>query len=220
MSTDPFKTNLGDDSDAKLLDRVLAGDRSALEEFLLRNYDWLLGYIKSKIPPAGRGILHPDDVIQEAYCRIFRNLDAFKPQGRAQLYSWLQTIARNAIFDSLRRQKRDRNVASESSVSSSGSGGGQEPESGVGPLIAEMATDQNPRASQFMQAEELHGAFHVALGDMPDEYRQVLEMLYLKGKSIEEVADALGKTVDSIRGLRMRARQQLRESMVRLSKYV
>ena len=79
----------------ELVQRVLGGDRGALEEFLLRSYDWLERYIQSQIPPAKRGQIRAEDVIQEVYLKVFRKMDSFRPEGRGQLFSWLQTVARN-----------------------------------------------------------------------------------------------------------------------------
>ena len=87
-------------------------------------------------------------------------------------------------------------------------------------LVELLAIDNNPRASQCARTDELHHAFRVALSTMPDDYRRVIELLYIEQQGIEEVAEQLGKTVDAIRAIRMRARRQLREAIVRLSRFV
>jgi len=197
-----------------LIERVLSGDRSALEEFLLRHYDWLEAYVRRRIPLNQQGLIQPEDVIQEVYLRVFQAADRYRPQGRGQLYAWLQTIARNVLTDTFRKRKpggakidvdSDRQIFENDELRN---------------LLEGLAVDQNPSASQHARLKELHQAFLVALGNLPGEYRQVIELLYLQQQPIEAVAEKLGKSVDAVRGLRMRARRQLRDAIDRLSRFI
>ena len=192
------------ESSDELTKRVLEGDRAALEELLLRNYEWLENYIKKMIPAHKRGLVNPEDVIQEVYFKLFRSVNNFEPQGRAQLFSWLKTIARSTLFDAFRREKQRANDTTAE----------------MQRVMEQLVLDDNPRASQFVQVAELHRAFRLALGSLPEDYRKVIEMLYLEQQDMETVASELGRTPDAIRGLRTRARNALRESLVRLSNYV
>ncbi len=198
----------------ELVQRVLQGDDSALEEFLLRNYDWLERYIEDKIPVSKRSLVSAEDVLQEVYLKIFRSLGKYRPEGRPQLYAWLQTIARNTLFDELRKRKR-HNVALEADVPAAASD-----QSGIHNLITELAIDDDPRASHHARAGELHQAFYDALATLSDEHRQVIELLYVQQQSPEVVAQQIGKSEDAIRGLAYRAKQRLRDEIVRLSRYI
>lgn len=208
VETDP---GLGDD---ELIGRVLEGDPVALEEFLLRNYAYLESYIQKRIPAGKRGLVRSEDIIQEVYLKVFTKIQSYKPEGKPQLYAWLQTIARNTLFDALRKNKRD-DVAVAPEVASPVQDSDE-----ILNIIELLAVDQNPRVSQDLRRKELHQAFRVALGSLSGEYRQVIELLYIDHLQIEDVAEKLGKTVDSVRGIRMRARRQLRDSLVRLSRFV
>ena len=199
--------------DEILITRLLTGDAQALEAFLLLHYDWLEGYVRRRIPVGQRGAIASEDIIQEVYLRVFRNLDAFRPEGREQLFSWLQTIARNTLFDAFRKNRRQSRVASESNLP-------QEQDERLISLMQQLAMDPDTRVSSFVRAKELRRAFWVAMGALSNDYRRVIELLYIEQVPIEDVAEELGKTVDSIRGIRMRARQQIREALVRLSNYV
>ncbi|MEZ6091137.1 MAG: RNA polymerase sigma factor [Pirellulaceae bacterium] len=203
------------DREDELVRRFIGGDRAALEELLLRNYDWLEAYISGLISKEQRNLVQIEDVIQEVYLRVFRKLDSFEPEGRGQLFSWLQTIARNTLFDILRTQKRKRKsipAVSNQVLSNEG----DELQS----FIEQLAAGDDSRVTRFVQAKELRQAFWVALTTLTDDYRRTIELLYIEEKPIEEVAEALGKSVDAIRGIRTRARNQLREALVRLSLYV
>ncbi|QDV66477.1 ECF RNA polymerase sigma-E factor [Rosistilla carotiformis] len=200
-------------TDDSLVERVLGGDRAALEELLLRNYDWMERYVKRFLPASNRSTLSPEDIIQDVYLQVFRKIGSFEPQGRGQLFAWLQTIARNTVFDALRKVKR-----SPSALCSQVAAGSESGE--LKGLIEELAVDKNSRVTQFAREKELRSAFWVAMGTLPTEYRQAVELLYVQELPIDEVAAQMGKTVDAIRGIRMRARKQLQASLVRLSRYV
>lgn len=202
-------------STERLIHSVLDGDRAALEELLLRNYDWLERYVIRFIPAERRGTLCPEDIIQDVYLQVFRKIDSFRPEGRRQFFAWLQTIARNTVFDAMRKAKRN-NSSSWSQIAALTTG----PSSELKGLIDELAVDKDTRVSQFVHAKELRNAFWIAMETLPTEYRQTVDLLYVQELPIDEVAQQMGKTVDAVRGLRMRARKQLQAALVRLSNYI
>ena len=50
-----------------------------------------------------------------------------------------------------------------------------------------------------------------ALGQLPDDYREVLILRHLEGLSFPEVARRMGRTVDSVKKLWARALARLRQ---------
>ncbi|TWU03686.1 RNA polymerase sigma factor [Neorhodopirellula pilleata] len=207
------QSNAEPSGEDELIAKLLAGDESALEAFLLTHYQWLDQYIQRRIPANQKGRINSEDIIQEVYLRVFRNLPSFRAEGREQLFAWLQTIARNTLFDAFRKHRRDGKVTNEADAPAQN-------EDNINHLIEEFAVSSDPRSSQCLRVKELRQAFYVALGGLPEEYRQVIEMLYLQQLELPDVAERLGKSEGSIRGIRTRARQQLREALIRLSLYV
>ena len=58
-----------------------------------------------------------------------------------------------------------------------------------------------------------------ALASLPEDQREVIQRHYLQDQSFEEIAHALGRTKDAIRGTCYRARRNLRALMGRSSLY-
>ena len=52
-----------------------------------------------------------------------------------------------------------------------------------------------------------------ALGQLPDDYREVLILHHLEGLTFPEVARRLGRTLDSVKNLWLRGLARLRRSL-------
>lgn len=195
------------------IDRALTHDRDALEELLLLRYDWLREVAQRAIPSTRRDVITADEVLQESFVHVLRGYDSFAPQGgEASLFFWLKTIVQNVARDALRKMARSREAAmTDWAASSHGDSGA---------VICSLAISDDPRASVVAQGAEMTQAFRVALDNLDPRYKQVLELLYFDQLSVEQTAQRLAISPASVRGLRQRAREKIREAMVRLSHFV
>ncbi len=201
-------------SDRSTIDRALAHDRDALEELLLLRYDWLRDIAYRAIPVAFRERVAADEVLQDAFVRVLRGFASFEAHGgEASLFFWLKTIVQNAAKDALRKCSRQREAAMTDHGSSRNS-------DSVNEFINSLAVASDPRASVIAQGQEMTQAFHVALANLDAKYKQVIEMLYFEQLSVEQAAERLDTTPAAVRGLRQRAREKIRDAMVRLSHFV
>ena len=87
-------------SDGDLVDLALEGDQRAFAELVRRHDDRLRGLAYKLLGDRHR----MEDAMQEAYVRVYRNLDRFRRD--AELGSWLYRIVYNACIDELRRVGR------------------------------------------------------------------------------------------------------------------
>src|SRR5690606_35125118 len=81
-------------------------DHERAFRLILKNYKERLYYLIRKIV-----IDHDDtdDVLQETFVKIWRNLEKFR--GDSNLYTWLYRIATNEALTFLRRRKESRNIS-------------------------------------------------------------------------------------------------------------
>ncbi len=199
------------------IERALTNDRDALEELLLLRYDWLRDVALRAVPAGLRERVSVDEVLQESLVHVLRNFDGFESRGgEASLFFWLKTIVQNTAKDALRKFARSRETAMTDHTSTKSSHSSDS----VSILISSLAVSNDPRASVVARGHEMTHAFHVALANLAPKYKQVLEMLYFEQLSVEQVAEQLGTTPAAVRGLRQRAREKIRDAMVRLSHFV
>lgn len=156
--------------ETKLIDRAKRNDRGALEELFRTNYPILLGALVRII-----GDVHvAEDVAQDAVLRSIVNLERYEP--RAKFSTWLITIALNIYRNKLRTAGR------------------------------EVASGDTGFASQGSGSVEDEALEHVAMDEaaallsvLAPEKRQVFVLKHYYGFTYEEIADAVGCPVGTVR---------------------
>jgi RNA polymerase sigma-70 factor (ECF subfamily) len=88
------------DSDATLVDRARAGDRSAFDVLLRRHHPRLVSVCARILGNRGDA----EDAAQNALISIVRNIATF--DGRSSFGTWAHRIAANAALDELRKRIR------------------------------------------------------------------------------------------------------------------
>jgi len=74
---------LDEQNEHELLMRAVAGDRASLERLLLMHYVPLSRRIAAKLPLMGQGVVAVDDVLQQTFMQVFRDIATFHPQTDA-----------------------------------------------------------------------------------------------------------------------------------------
>ena len=137
------------------------------------------------------------DAAQETMLRAWRSIATFR--GDAQLETWLYRLAVNCCTDALRR-KRLRAAQSSEELRENGF----------------EAVDPAPQPEQRLLASEEQSDMQRALSLLPDEQRTALLLSAVEGRSYEEIADATGVAVGTVKSRISRARMRLLELMGRV----
>ena len=172
--------------DRELVRRCQQGDRSAFDELVRRHY-------KRAYALALRMLGNRDDAsdaVQQAFIRAYQGLAGYR--GGAAFSTWLYRIVVNVCLDMSRRSKR----ANAASLSRSPEE--EAPEK-------ELPDDRLGPAEKALQAARVE-AVHKALQHVQPTYRAVLVMYELQGMSYEQIAQALGIPVGTVKSRLNRAR--------------
>ncbi|MGD9956020.1 MAG: RNA polymerase sigma factor [Candidatus Nanopelagicales bacterium] len=128
----------------------------------------------------GRGVGSPDDVTSEVFLAAFTQIEGFTGDGAA-FRSWLFTIAHHKAVDVLRR-KVD---------------------------VAEYTPESDPRlaasAEQDALDEIVDEDVRAMLAGLTPEQREVLLLRTLGDLSVEQVAEATGRSIGAVKQLHHRA---------------
>jgi RNA polymerase sigma-70 factor, ECF subfamily len=134
-----------------------------------------------------------DDCSQEVWADLLKNLPNFKLESsRGQFSSWLYSIVRNKALDVVRRQSR-------------------RPEIDLSPgIVAQRCADYTEPA-QILVSQEDHQTVRRGLAHLTAQNYQVLNLRYLQGQSVPQVAQSLGITPQQVWTQEHRAKRKLRE---------
>jgi RNA polymerase sigma factor (sigma-70 family) len=74
--------------------------------------------------------------------------------------------------------------------------------------------------SRVMRREDAVAAMMACIARLPEDYRQVIQRMYLEEKPLKEIAADMGRSEDALRRLAGRAVEQLGRCMGRASRYL
>mgnify|MGYP004703204533 FL=1 len=88
-------------NETALIKKCQRGDRQAFDDLIRLYYDYIFGFfLKSTMDKD-----LTEDLTQETFLKMIRNIERFVPDGRAGFGTWLVTIAKNSYIDHLRRNR-------------------------------------------------------------------------------------------------------------------
>lgn len=186
------------DADALLVQRALAGDGRAFELLVVK-------YQRRVERLIGRLVRDTDlvqDLAQETFVRAWRALPQFR--GDAQFYTWLYRIAVNTAKKALQELKRDPIVTMSALQSTDEGDETSQPEQ---ELTANMADAETPDA--VLASKEIAQAVQAAVEALPAELAQAITLREIDGLSYEEIAQALGCPIGTVRSRIFRARETI-----------
>lgn len=162
--------------DPEIVAHVLAGERAEFEMLVRRH--------NQRLFRAARAITRSDteaeDVLQQAWLDIYRNLAQFR--GDAQFSTWATRITVNAAIAHARKR----------------------------PVIAEVIdTPGGESPDDAVEAAQLGRLLEATLAQLPQGYREVMVLRDVLELDTAETAECLGVTAEAVRVRLHRARAQV-----------
>ena len=148
-----------------------------------------------------------EDVVQETLLRALRDLDHYDPaRGAGCIFGWLTGLARNEI-------RRHRTRASR----------GLSLDELWERMDAELLDvyrrlDAGPYSDAVLEREETRTMVNAAMAQLPPHYREALEAKYVAGRSVRDMAAALGQSEKAVESQLTRARQAFKATFSALAR--
>ncbi len=179
--------------DHDLVRRATAGEEAAFAE-LVRLYERRAWRVARNMVP---GDEDARDLVQEAFLRVFRNLERFDYQHAFS--TWLYRIVSNLAIDHLRRRRK---TWSTSSVDEDDA-----------PL--EMEDESAPAPSAALESSETQDEVRACLETLAPHFQSVLVLRELEGLPCTEIAEIVGATHVTVRWRLHRGRKLFQEEWER-----
>ena len=192
-----------------LLAQATAGDREALVELLIANYDQLAAHTARKMSSQDRRFLSVDDIVQQTFAQVIQDIGRFTPRTDDSFCAWLKKIAEHRLQDAVRRRKREQRA---------GNIGPRAEARSVAELVELLSAGSHTPSGSAARHEAIAAVQH-SINALPDDYRQAVQLRLLQGKSLEETAVLMHRSPRAVQGLVDRAKKKMRAALGRISLY-
>jgi RNA polymerase sigma-70 factor, ECF subfamily len=134
------------------------------------------------------------DLTQDVFVRVYRNLHRYQP---GTFDGWLYRITKNLFLDQVRRRRRVRlEVLPEEEW--------------------KVPASADPGPADVVERRTLEARLERALAELPPSFRLAVILCDVEGQSYEEIQQATGWPLGTVRSRIHRGRRQLREALERL----
>jgi RNA polymerase sigma-70 factor (ECF subfamily) len=189
-----------------LLNAARHGEAERFGELLERYRHYLRLLARIQIGQRLQSKIDASDIVQETFLEAHRHFVNFRGATEAELIAWLKQILAGNLANLLRRyigtQARDvlleREIADAIDRSSMA----------LDAAFVARCSSPSHEVSQREQAVLLANALEA----LPEDYREVIILRHFEGLTFPKVAERMGRSVDSVEKLWLRAVTRLRQS--------
>jgi RNA polymerase sigma-70 factor (ECF subfamily) len=192
----PVAADLEEARDRDLLRRIGRADEEAFRELFRR-------YSPTAMALARRVVRQPfiaEEIVQEAFLAAWRNAEGYN-EGRGSVRGWLMTMVHHRAVDAVRREESQRRRAEDAQAEDV-----LAVEDPADAVVARLGLPEERRAVR------------AALGDLPAEQRQVIELMYFDGLSQSKVSEQLGLPLGTVKSRTLLGMRRLRSSLIEVER--
>jgi RNA polymerase sigma-70 factor (ECF subfamily) len=188
-------------TDRRIADRLLRGDEAAFDALFESFFPRLYRFALSRVAGDGE---EARELVQQTFCKAFERLDSYR--GEASLYGWMCQILRNVLIDRARRRRTEGRYivpADDDAVAR--------------PLVETLRSPASGEPEHALTRLDLLQLIQATLDYLPSHYGDVLELKYIDGLTVREIAQRLAIGPKATESLLTRARGAFREAIVAIS---
>lgn len=189
-------SNFDLDSVRVLIGKAREGDQGAQSDLAQQIQGYVTMMADRRLHRSLRANVNPSDIVQQTMIKMVNGIGDFRGDSKEEFFGWINQIVTNESANAnreLKRKKRDirRQTPLETDDKNAGPGQGLK--------------DYNPTPGTNAISNERIELFHLALANLTPDYAEVITLRNLEQLSFKEVAERMGRTVDSVSKLWFRA---------------
>lgn len=184
------------ESDQVLVERTIQGDRDAFGALAERYYRMISVLAIQKTGHRADA----EDIVQEAYVKAFRALPSLREGSK--FAAWIYNITLKLCIDWLRRrERRDGTVPFDDDA--------------LGHSTSGRLARPTQRIGEDLETQDEQARILRSMGALPDKYRLVITLRYVRKMSYKDIADHLGEPAGTIANRLHRATRMLQDRLGR-----
>jgi RNA polymerase sigma-70 factor (ECF subfamily) len=183
------------EKDQNLVQRVQRGDKVAFE-MLFTKYQRRVSRLVSRFV---RSEAEVEDIVQESFIKAYRALASFR--GDSAFYTWLYRIAVNTA-------KNHLVSASKRPISLSQFEKNDDDDFQEDIFMSDAATPESE-----LITKQIAETVNKSMNELPADLREAIMLREIEGMSYEDIADAMGCPIGTVRSRIFRAREAISEKI-------
>lgn len=191
-------------SPQSLLEQARAGDSMSLGQLMELHRVYLRILANQEIGRQLQGKVGASDIVQEVFLKAHRQFSGFEGTQVYQFEKWLRTILAGTLANTVRHyfgtQARNPQLEREMLFRFDQSTC----------ALSQIIADPQSSPSQQAQRVEMGSIVAKAIGQLPQDYQDVLMMRHVEGLTFPQIAQRMERSVDSVEKLWLRGITSLR----------
>jgi RNA polymerase sigma-70 factor (ECF subfamily) len=185
------KNNSPEESEAVLIKKVKNSDMVAFEKLFDAYQGKLLSFVRMTLSRDA------EEIVQDVFVRLWETRDALDPQK--SLKSYLYTIAKNRLYDNLRKSLYQKKYLEEAAI--------------------EQTSNYNT-FEDYINLKETERVLNDLIQLLPEKRRKVFELSRFEGKTYRQISEEMSISENTVDSQIKKALAFLRQGFIKISSYL
>ncbi len=180
--------NLDELNDYDIIKRCLSGDKDIFSVLVSRYKNLVYSIILRMITNSEEA----NDLAQEVFIKIYKNLEKYYPQYKFS--TWVIRITTNHVID-YRRMKKQDNVP-------------------IDDVSYDLSSDESPESLYLKKERKI--SIEKLVSELPEMYKIPIVLYHQQGLSYQEIAQVTDESLSKVKNRIFRGRRMLKESLLKM----
>ncbi len=189
-------------ADLKLAKALMKGGELTFNQFFTDYYPRVFRFVMSRVK-GDRDLA--DDMAQMTLCKALDKMHTYR--GEAALFTWMCQISRSLVYAHFLKENRRGKIVQPLAETED-----------AREILDNIAMSENTQPENIVENLELSDLISEILDNLPNNYGDILEWMYVEQLSVNEIAKKLNTTMVSVQSSLARARKSFKVVIMQMLK--